>query len=456
MLSKVPLLGWGGRRKNYFMKRIYTSLGMAALSAAGLQCVHAQQVDTSKPWSISSSLRGFYDDNINTAHSDKVHSFGVQMSPTIAFGMPLEGSQTDIAASYNYSHKWYDTAVNSNTGGNDHTEDQHTFMARLNHAFTERLIMSVQDSFVVGQEPDQLAVHNTAIANPQWVSGNNIRNYGSIAFDAQLTRQVGVEVGYANSLFDYADNSDFGNAALLNRLDNVVHLDGRWTIQPGTVGILGIQFREIDYTGNLPIQLIGYGPPPSFNPVYLYSDSRNVRMYYLYTGIEHTFTPDLTGSLLAGASYADYYNSPNGDTSYAPYVQGSLSYQYAKDSSLNVGVSVDQSATYESSYSAQNNSLTTDAETVLGYVSVRHRIAADLYVNASGQYQYSVFNGGTLNNDSQNLYTAGVNLEYRINRHVSADAGYSYDGLSSGGSNSGNEVPSYSRNRVYIGATVIY
>ncbi len=422
------------------MKRIYTSLGVAAIGVVSIQGVQAQSTDPSRNWSVSTSLRGFYDDNVNTVPSDMNpdESFGFEVSPTLAYSLPLE--QTTLSASYTYTYKWYDKEINNRDGHDDNT---HTFAANLRHNFSERVVMSVRESFVIGQEPDTLRVGNSADASYQRLSGDNIRNYGAIDFNAQMTRSLGLEVGYANSYYNYDDDSVAGSGARLDRLEHAAHVEGRLTIKPDLIGLLGYEFGLVDYTGD---QLIN--PLPST----LMSDSRNNRSHKVYAGVEHNFRPNLVGSIRAGARFNDYYNSPDDESGVSPYVQSSLTYEYAPESRLEVGTSHDRRSTDQYSEDA-NGSITQDADTTVGYISLIHRLLPKLFGSVVGNIQYSTFNGGTLDGEHETYYGAGVNLEYRFNRHFSANVGYNYDKLDS---DSGVNDGDYDRNRVYLGANFAY
>src|SRR5262249_45623385 len=59
---------FGCEQAKQSMKKIVASVGLVALGASGVQTAFAQDfsADNSKPWSISATLRGFYDDNVNT------------------------------------------------------------------------------------------------------------------------------------------------------------------------------------------------------------------------------------------------------------------------------------------------------------------------------------------------------------------------------------------------------
>ena len=55
------------------MKKIVASVGLVALGASALQTASAQALvgpDASKPWSVSATIRGFYDDNPGTVAND--------------------------------------------------------------------------------------------------------------------------------------------------------------------------------------------------------------------------------------------------------------------------------------------------------------------------------------------------------------------------------------------------
>ena len=128
-------------------------------------------------------------------------SFGFEVSPSIQFSFPME--QTTINFGYIYSLKYYENKPVNSTGHDDNTHD---FNVGLTHAFSERYSLSIRDSFVVGQEPDLLRAGDT-FNTFQRYSGNNDRNYGAIDFSAQLTPEFGLDVGYANTLYSYADST---------------------------------------------------------------------------------------------------------------------------------------------------------------------------------------------------------------------------------------------------------
>ena len=440
------------------MKTIVASVGLVALGASSLQAMDAGMLsDTGRFWSVSATLRGFYDDNINTIPSNASlppgssrASAGFEVSPAIFLSFPLE--QTSIGLSYVYDFKYYDNKPQGQTENYDMT---HVFNAAVNHAFNERYQVSVKDSFAIGQEPDILRAGNT-YNTFQRIPGDNLRNYGVIDFSAQITPLFGADVGYGNTLFNYQANQwtvgSFGeisasNAGLMNTMDQTIHLDGRMQIQPQTIGVLGYQFRSMDYTANQPI-----GGNINYPSTITMSDARNVYAHYGYAGLDHNFRPDLTGSFRAGASYNDYYNNPGqSQNNWAPYAMVSLRYTYNPGSYLEAGFTYDFTTGNTFSQNITGNNITMGAYAASLYGSLHHQITSKLAGSLMLQYQNDQYYGGTLNNESQNYFLVYVGLEYQFTRYFSAQVGYDYD-------HAWGDLPNskYDRNRVYIGVTASY
>lgn len=443
------------------MKRIVASIGLVAVGASGVQAALLPGLtsETDKPWNLSATLRGFYDDNYNAWPDDiatpaNFHrsATGFELSPSLQFSFPME--QTSLSFGYVYSLKYYQYAPYLQE---DHYDQTHEFNVALTHAFSERYQLTVRDSFVIGQEPDILRAGNT-FNTFQRVSGSNIRNYGTINLLAQMTPELGVEVGYANTLYSYADNvvvrDGFGRvvvpsySGVLDSLDHVGHVDLRYQFSPQTIGLFGYQFRQTDYIGH---QEIGWDP---VRGQAVWSDQRNARSHYLYVGLEHNFRKDLTGSVRAGGRYTDYYNNPAGQDITSPYAMVSLNYTYLPESYLQFGASYDYSATslFDVDPNTGNYTLNTASATV--FAAVRHRITPKLYATVDAQFQDATAYGGRYNNQVTKYYLVGLNLQYRFTRNFSAEVGYNYDIAETDSYNRLNY--SYDRNRVYVGVTASY
>ncbi len=443
------------------MNKIVASVGLVALGAAS---VHAESSGSpSKWWNVSATVQGFYDDNANTAPTgvpgfSPVHTFGYQLSPSI--GIAVGDQQTSFTATYTFSYLYYEKPL-SGTVVNGHLQNappqksdmDHTFNLALDHAFNERYAIHLTDSFVIGQQPDTLRAGN-ALTSFQRIPGDNIVNAAGIVFNGQFTPLFGIEAGYNNDYYRY-DADEIGDT--LNRDENYAHLDARWTLSRNTVGVLGYQFGDVIY-------IPGSGPdaqlanPTPANPAN--TDTSRVRdtvSHTVYAGADHTFAPQFTGSLRAGASYYDYYNDPNDPNGFGPYGTGSLTYTYAPESTFSIGA---QEGRIASSLTT-TRSVVHDTESTTVYANLVHRIVPKLFGSVKGTFQNSIYHGGGdgINGRSDQFYEVEADLEYRFNGNFSVHGGYDYDKLVSGISVDkvlGGIPRDYDRNRFYIGATASY
>jgi len=421
------------------MKNIVVSVSLAALGTAGLHAATSASGDNPRPWGVSGTFDGFYDDNINSAADNaklgSAHrgSTGFEVAPAISLNWPWEEGSS-LSANYVYTFKYYDNKPQNTSDNYDQT---HAFNLALNHSFSESYAVGLKDSLVIGQEPDFLRAGNTWATYAR-VSGNNIRNVGSFTLDGRLSPLLSFEFGYQNTLYRYADDAIGGTAGLLDRMEQAVHLDSRWQLLPDTTGILGYQFSDAAYTAGQPI-----------SPGYM-SDARNSRSHYGYVGLDHQFQPALSGAIRVGARLTDYYNDPTESDAISPYLQLSLHYGYAPESYVEGGVTLDRSAT--DLIGTGPSGITVDSETTSIYATLYHRLAPKLYGSIILQFQNSDYNGGIYNNSSEQYYTAGLNVEYKFSANLSGHIGYNYDRLESGEPlNRG-----FDRNRVYLGITASY
>jgi hypothetical protein len=478
------------------MKKFFVSAGLVALGAAGLQTAIADGVDVAAPrnWSVSGTLRGFYDDNYNITGNAK-GSFGIEASPSVSFHLPLQ--QTDIGLRYTYGAYYYQ---DRDAAGLNPFDQTHQVDFWLDHAFTERWRVKVTDTFASGQEPELIGpVSPSAPTGVNYrVNGDNIANHGSIALSTDWTRLFSTELTYNNGFYDY-DNSGaalspgttltpsaagaLGSpgwspgwqqlngagsggaslAGLLNRVEQSVSLDLKWALQPETTVFIGYQLSWVNYTGNEPISVVNSADPISRTPLLFanpptgqrsfvyHSSDRDSLTHYGYVGIEHQFTANLSGTLRGGASFTDSYNDPLfPTTSWAPYVDLSLQYTYLPGSYVQIGFTHDINSTDQVAPNTAGQ-LTQYAESSVLYADINHKITSKLTATVIGRMQYSTYQGGAASSDDETDYSLGVNLTYQFTQHFSADAGYNYDNVVT--SIAGY---SYSRNRVYLGLTANY
>ena len=436
------------------MNKFAASLGLVALGTTALHAVEStalNSMQSSKPWSVAASLRGFYDDNINTTPT-KQGSAGFDISPSVNYG--LAGDQSSFNLGYQLTAKYYD---NRPAGQSDNWDFTHQFNGAFAHTFSPRVNMNVNDSFVIGQEPDMLRAGNLPFSTVQVVPGNNIVNYGNIDFNIEATQLLGFNVGYGNAYYNYADDNGSlipvlqavspSQAGLLNRVDHRFHIDSQWKLRPETIGILGYLYGQTVYTADEGILILNTGQV-------VLSNNKNNRSHTFYAGVQHAFTPTLSGTLKGGAQYYDYYGDVTGQSpnEWSPYVMANLRYLIQTTTTANVGFSYSKSA---SDLAGQNgaSSYVLDTEVALLYGSLTHEIVSHLVGTASATAQYATYNGGGASFDGQHylFFQLGFDLAYQFTPNFSAHGGYNFDVNDS-------DIPgqSYNRNRVYLGLTAAY
>jgi len=461
------------------MKNKFVFAGLVAVGAAGLQSAMAEGADLVSPkfWNVSASLRGFYDDNYNIANtaSIKKGSAGGEFEPTLSINQPFR--QTDISLRYTYGLYYYQDRQDANVNAFDQT---HQLDVWLDHALNERWKANVRDTFSVGEMPE-LITPNTGTTYR--IKGDNISNHATTSLDTDWTRLLNTSLHYGNGYFDYQQGDSAvadllplgptftllnkpvggvftaggttagtgksaGNyAGTLNRVEQSVGLDVKWNVQSETVAFVGYEFSWVNYIANDPIA--AYRPNLASPSYFIFhSADRDNVSHYAYLGVEHSFTPNLSGTVRGGASFTDSYNDPlNPSTSFAPYADVSISYTYSQGSYAQLGFTHDINATDVATVSSSGH-LTQYTESSVVYASINHRFTPDFSGSVVGRCQYSTYVGGTADNQTDEDYSLGVNLRYQINRHFSVETGYNYDDLIATSVLAGR---SYQRNRVYLG-----
>ncbi len=447
------------------MKKIITSAGLIALTAAGTRAAAVAGVAGSdKPWDVSLTVRGFYDDNysLSPGGPTKRDTFGIQVKPSV--GVSFNADQTTFGARYTYDARYYaDRKVNS-------MDSTHEFNVWLMHQFSERYSADVANTFTLTDMPQ--LIDPTTPTTTTRSNGNNMHNDGNLNFHARLTQTLELVLGYRNEFYDYDNHGAVPvyflglipvgitsgplappftgptYSGLLDRIEHYISSELHWQFQPATAAVLGYQFEWADYTGNEPI---GIFPTTTFPfSTFVYSKNLSSYSHFVYAGFNHSFRRDLTGTLRVGVQAIDYYNAPGGNsTDLSPYVDLSMRYAYRSGSYAEVGFRHNRNAT--DGFSTSATSITTDQETSAVYGSLTHAFTPKIIGNLSGSYQHSTFNGGSNDGLSDDIFVFGTSLEYHFNRHLSMDVGYNYDKVDSKLGGRG-----YSRNQVFLGMTATY
>lgn len=410
------------------MKKVLLTVGAVAAGVLFVQTVQAQD----KPWSVSATVRGFYDDNINTTPSGgvpgKQESFGFEIAPEAE--LIYNTGQLEVSLEYLYSMKYYDDRANS-------ADHRHRFGAGVQYQLSPRASITLKEEFVVAQESEILDPTGVFTTRS---SGNNIRNSIDLSALYEMTRLLATEVSYSNNYISYDDSGVSSRSALLDRIEHRIGGNLRWEVATTTIALVGYDFGVKDQTSN--DALIGTTS----------ASVRDNRSHYGYVGVDHDFSPKIHASLRTGVQYTEYPNLPAGvdDTAVNPYADGNISYDFRKDSTIQLGVRHDRSQT---DLFALDATLlpTLDAETTTAYGAITYGFTAKIKGSVNSQLQYSTFERGAADSSNDLFLLVGANLNYEFNEFFSALAGYSYDRL-----DSDQVLRSFTRNRVYLGFRATY
>lgn len=444
------------------MNKLITCASLAAVGATSLHAQFTGNDSGQKPWFMSARLRGFYDDNYTTGGSGagqipKRSSWGMMASPSLGYN--AQWDVTTLSLSYEYDAFYYADRDASKQpgaiGSTDPIDSSHQAKVGFSHSFSEQFKLDLSDSFVVAQEPTVIdPTIQTAYLRTQ---GDNIRNTANAALTMGLTKSLSSVVSYSNTLKDYKESGDGSRSALLDGMDQLISVDGRWSFSESTTGVVGYQFEDYDYSSKyrlFPTVGPGYALTPAQAALIPTSKSRDQRSHFLMGGVDESLTAKLSGQVRVGAQYTEFYNLPNSPTKWSPYADANVSYQFGEGSTARVGVRHARNGTdvgFESILSALAGAETLDQESTTLWGSLSHRITPLLTATLRGQWQNGRFEGGSADGQYDNYYSGEVNFSYKLPQcwkflTTFVEAGYSYDRLDSDLINR-----SFTRNRGYLG-----
>ena len=445
------------------MNKITATAGLVAIGAASVQAqIYAPSPgsqEATKPWTVSATLRGFYDDNYTTSPSHiERDSWGFEVSPSAALNLIRD--QTALGLSYVYSARWYEDRDSIDEDAWDHS---HQVNGKLSHAFTPRFKIDLSDSFVFGQEPELIEPAGAGVTSTGLRSeGDVLRNHALGSFSAGITENITTVIGYANEYYDYEQEGFNSRSAHLDRMEHLASLNLRAVVAPKTVLVGGYNYEIVDYSSD---DFIGI-------PFFAYpAEERNSTSHYLYAGVDQGISPTLNLSARAGAQYTEYddadvvrdiysaFGNEFEEDRWTPYVDLNVTWLYMPGSYAQLG------AVHKRAQTDVGFALTPEGEFIPNldgqstsiYGSVSHRIFGALTAAAIASYQHNEYDNEGFDSYGEDYFMAGINLTYELNRYVALEAGYNYDWLDSDVDEApGPDSRSYKRNRVYVGVRGTY
>lgn len=437
------------------MKKLFVSAGLAAIGAASL---HADEyapdvtaMDASRIWSVTGSLRGFYDSNYTTAPTP-AYSWGFEFSPGFSLIVPLQ--QTELGLRYTYGLYWYQARERQGANPIDQT---HNLNLWIDHAFSETWEAKVQDVFIYAQDPQLTA---TGSPTPYRTLDSYYNNIGTVSLHTELSALFSTDLSYENTFYKYENNNNAASptgslASFLNQLDNSISLNLNYQYEPDLSFLVGYQFTLNQFTANQVIQDVLLPPFPPGTPAQYVSDNLNSYVNTFYVGGDYSANENLVASAKVGFSYVNNYNLPSfstqAPTSWQPYANLALTYTYLPGSYAQVGFTEDVGTSDAPNPTGNGGSIATYQQTSVLYGTINHKITPNLTGTLIGRWQYGIYHGGASDGDGQAWYSLGVSFTYRINMYLSADVGYNFDYVEWTAA-----LPGYRRSVTYLGVTATY
>ena len=341
---------------------------------------------------LSTSVVGGYNDNVNASTGASTSSTGASTSSTGGSG----SLYTSDNASLSYTFGTPRTHVSLTTGGGvtyyfDRPAAGYNptgyLGLSLTHKPSERMTLSLSVFASYQSEPDL----STNLGSNQPL-GSFIHSTDTISLAYSWTPRFSTVTSYTLDLLNY-----FGSGgSLLNRMEDTFGEQFRYLLWPTTAGVAEYRYEIIDYE----------------------SAPLDSTTHFLLAGLDHTFTPRLNGTFRGGV---ELRSSESNGFQASPYFQSALTYilhnglviwtnSYSIEESNTVGVS---------SASAFRTGLT------LNYGLTR-RLSGNLALF----YVYGGNQSGGTSSSSGNTIDISPSLRYLITRRLSANVGYHYTSVS--------------------------
>lgn len=394
--------------------------GLFALSAA------APAAEVNRPWHIYNRLRLEYDDNVYLSENDTQDSINVIEQMEFHVNLSLE--QTSFGFRYRPSYVyWFDREP-------DDTDFNHEVDLVLNHDFTERLSLSLIDTFRASQLPELIDRGTRVRDNDDYVY-NSLS--GTLSYLLQPATRLDASARDIMLRYDEQDIAD--------REDYDLYVGGltvRHQFIPETAVSGDLRYETIAYEGGMvPFDLDGDGLIEAGEEI---PNNRDSDTLSLGGGIEQTFSPNFLGNLRAGWQQKSFDSDQDDENS--PYGDASLTFLPSPKTRITTGVGY---SLFEADVFPFNNQERTTVS-----ASIAHDLTARVSWSLSTSYtrgDYSTDNlpeevdPDTVTDGTEDIIQLSTRVSYKINRSNWLEAGWQYTDLDT------DLRESYERNRLDVG-----
>ena len=372
-----------------------------------------------RPYRFSFALYEGYNSNVNTAQNNGVASMYTQVSAGVGydFGTSRLKLSTSLSAAMVF---YYDNAGLDNDG----LFPTVNFVLGANYAATPRLDLSFSTTTGLYSTGN----YSTAGA-PNSFQGSYILSDTSFGAKYLWLPKLATETIYNPRIYYFVDQ---GYNDTQGRVEQTVSQQFLFLWKPTTTLVAEYRFDTRNY--------------------YTATDLNSVGNYALL-GFDHTLNPRSTLTARAGVEQRFNQNptpTQGGSNIYlGPFAQMNFNYAAGKNTILALQARYGTTASGLSNYN--------QGQQLLLGINASHQFTRRIAANAFLNYQNNYYNQPDSTVDgievapsfSDNVYNAGINASFKVNRVISLLAGYTYSTLISGNT---IQQRNYTQNIAYIGA----
>ncbi len=361
-----------------------------------------------RPFKISADIRQGWDSNPNTSSTDEQSSAftGGDITLSMTIGKPRTQLLATLTGGTNYYY-----------GGdiNDPNQGYVTLGFNLTHNLNRKITLNAKTYTTYQIQPDWTNTLGLSTNSGYYFYSNSAISMG---YQWSNKLSTNTSLSYVGVFYD-----DQEVAETEDRSEGYFSQDIRFLVLPSTTLIAEYRLAMVTYNEN--------------------NDQDSLGNYALL-GVDHNFTPRLRTSVRGGIQFIEYDNRA-GDT--RPYGEGTLSYSYAKNSTIS----------WTARYGTEQSNLIGDSTTNMTLrtgLNINHGLTARIRLNLGVYYQNTQYKGfpdsATDINDTADLtddtYNINASISFAVHRNLNLRAGYEYTQLLSD-----SAVREYDRQQVYIG-----
>jgi hypothetical protein len=406
--------------------RLFIVAGLLLALATPVMAASGEPATSGKsPIHLNNRLRLGYDDNIYQEDSDRDPNSSFRIIEEIEMLVNLNLERTYMGLRYRPSVIWYE----------DRVPDDMDFLNDLDfnlaHNFSPSLALSLSDTLRAGQLPELQDEGYVVRQND-----DNIYNSGLATLSYNISPETRVDMSGRFIMLEYLEDTVFQNGEVEDHSnDNYYSVVGGLTLRQQLASRTTVM-------GDLRYQTLTYDEADADN-------NRDADTGFIGLGLEQTFSPQLLGTLRAGAEQRKYDNEDY-DSNTSPYGELSMTFLPTPATRLTGSASYSIYESDVSQYLSQDRAYLS--------LSLAHDFTTKLSFYISGAYALSAYEADYALDDSdpatppladanENSYLVSARVAYRINRINWLEAGYQFVMLDSEVLNR----ESYDRNRFDIG-----